>query len=90
MNVRNKPLSAHQTGSASTYQVPLLAQVGSVLLGSFPQRFMHIAYEHKWLLCLVCSYPEASSLSAGSVVGAVMVVVGGVAALLLLMLCFRR
>lgn len=90
MNVKNKLLSAHQTRSASTYQVPSLAQVGSAQLGSFPQHCMHSAYEHKWLLCLVCSYPEASSLSAASVVGTVMVVVGGVAALLLLLLCYRR
>lgn len=35
MNVKNKFLSAHKTWSASTYQVPLFAQVGSGTFSAF-------------------------------------------------------
>lgn len=40
-------------------------------------------------MCVLC-YPEAPSLSAASVASAVILVVGGVAALLLLTFCYRR
>lgn len=50
MNVKNKFLSAHQTLSASTYQVPLFAQVGSdylmthicLIFGTFKKKKYYI------------------------------------------------
>lgn len=53
--------------------------------------FMRVAFKHGScaFMCVPC-YPEAPSLSAASVASAVILVVGGVAALLLLTFCYRR
>ena len=83
-------LLAHNTWSVSTQPVPLFAQVGS---GRF-KVLKTCTTPHTCLSVLTsdisCYDPENPSPSAVAIVTAVVVMIGGAAVLVMIMICYRR
>lgn len=88
-SARSKVPPARRTSNAPTCRDPSSAQVRSVQIYSVSHE--GVVFYHTW--CVSVSHPttpEAASLSPASIVSAVILVLGGVAAMLLLMFCYRR
>lgn len=84
MNVRNRFLHVHKTWSASTQLVPLSARVSSAHFTKCSMRMT--------ILILNISFCdlESSGPSAASIAFAVILVIGGVAMVAMILICYRR